>query len=135
MSKSVFINRLMKFKNIEMNIISKDRIQLGIQLGYTEINHFLQDIDDLTYHNFSEAEHIGRVIYFINHPNQINPIVIDNFCGAGMPSCEAIIADGVHRLSAAVYLGWDKIDIEYSGLEDTLDYLTGKIDQIPIKGN
>mgnify|MGYP000962529766 FL=1 len=33
MSKSVFINRLMKFKNIEMNIISKDRIQLGIQLG------------------------------------------------------------------------------------------------------
>jgi len=131
MSDKAIINRLLQFDQIKANVIGIDVINKYKEQGVKEINHYLQDMNDITYHEFTKEENVGRILYFINHPNKITPILIDNFCNSGMPSSEAIIVDGTHRLSAAIYLGLNKIDIEYSGLECTLDYLTGKIDKNP----
>lgn len=131
MTDKIIISRLLEFEQISSNVISKDKIDKYKNQGVKEINHYLRDMNKISYQELGDKENVGRVLYFINHPDKINPIMIDNFCGSGMPSGEANITDGTHRLSAAIYLEWKTIDAEYSGLEETLDYLTGKINKNP----
>lgn len=50
--------------------------------------------------------HLGRLIYFVNHPKEINDIVL-KYYNNGMYE----LIDGFHRLMAAVYLKLDYIDI------------------------
>ena len=83
--------------------------------------------------------HIARIIYFINHPEEIKDIWIDNECYhsryPGM-SCilpKPIITDGHHRYRAAAYLGLEKSHCEYSGRTDLLEYLRGDVDECPVE--
>lgn len=79
--------------------------------------------------------HIGRILYFINHPQEIAGIEVDNKCGywgssaSILPECE--IVDGWHRIAAAIIVGLRYIDIEYGGRRDIEDYLTEKSNHKP----
>lgn len=80
--------------------------------------------------------HIGRVIYFINHPEEIRDIEIDNLCIDNYILPSPIIVDGNHRFMAAMWLSdrglKQKIHCRYGGRLDLLDYLSGKSDECPI---
>ena len=75
--------------------------------------------------------HIGRVIYFINNPDRITPISVDNYCLDNMFSNAPIIEDGHHRLMAVLYLKRPTIEAAYSGRIDILEYLTGASNEKP----
>lgn len=75
--------------------------------------------------------HIGRIIYFINHPDEIKDVEIDNECNGGYILPCPIIVDGWHRYAAARWLYSQgklfKIHCRYGGRIDILEYLQGKI--------
>lgn len=77
--------------------------------------------------------HIGRIIYFINHPMEIRDIEIDNECNGGFILPQPIIVDGWHRYVAARWLydqnKLSKIHCRYGGREDLLLYLKGETDE------
>ena len=79
--------------------------------------------------------HIGRIIYFINHPEEIKDIEIDNLCSEGYLFPAPTIIDGNHRFAAALWLNsqgkMEKIHCRYGGRLDLLDYLTGSTDNCP----
>lgn len=79
--------------------------------------------------------HISRVIYFINHPDEIKNIEIDNLSNGMEIFPIPIIDDGNHRFLAAMYLHkkelMDKIHCMYGGRQDLLAYLSGKTDEYP----
>lgn len=83
----------------------------------------------------TKSWHIGRVVYFINHPNEIQNINIDNLIIDDYIFPVPIIIDGNHRLMAAVWLNhrnkMKTINCIYGGRLDLLDYLTGKVDECP----
>lgn len=75
--------------------------------------------------------HIGRIIYFINHPDEIRDIDIDNECDGKYILPKPVIVDGWHRYAAARLL-YDqekliKIHCRYGGRVDVLEYLQGKL--------
>lgn len=75
--------------------------------------------------------HIGRIIYFINHPDEIRDIDIDNECDGKYILPKPVIVDGWHRYAAARWL-YDqgkltKIHCRYGGRVDVLEYLQGKL--------
>lgn len=79
--------------------------------------------------------HIGRILYFIKHPNEICDIEIDNECNNGYILPQAVIVDGWHRYAAARWL-FDqgklfKIHCRYGGRSDVLDYLKGNLNKYP----
>lgn len=72
----------------------------------------------------------GRIIYFINHVNEIRDIEIDNECNNGFILPQPLIVDGWHRYVAARWL-YDQgklkeIHCRYGGRVDVLEYLQGK---------
>lgn len=75
--------------------------------------------------------HIARIIYFMEHPDKIDGIEVDNPCfdDSILPGCTII--DGWHRLAAAILLELPKINIEYGGRLDIEDYISGKTDIRP----
>lgn len=78
--------------------------------------------------------HIGRIIYFIKHPEEIRDIEIDNECNNEYILPQLVIVDGWHRYAAARWL-FDqgklfKIHCRYGGRLDVLDYLKGNSDYI-----
>lgn len=75
--------------------------------------------------------HISRIIHFIDNPNEIHGIEVDNSCDGNriLPRCEII--DGWHRIAAAVILKLQKININYGGRSDVEDYISGKTDIRP----
>lgn len=84
----------------------------------------------------SKAWHLGRILYFINHPEEICDIEIDNRCDGLSILAEPIIQDGNHRYLAAAWLcskglGMKKIPCRYGGRLDLLSYLTGESDDRP----
>ncbi len=79
--------------------------------------------------------HIGRILYFINHQNEIRDLEIDNECNGRYILPQPVIVDGHHRYAAARWL-FDQgklfeIHCRYGGRMDILDYLQGKTDEIP----
>lgn len=75
--------------------------------------------------------HIGRIIYFINHPDEIRDIDIDNECDGKYILPKPVIVDGWHRYAAARWL-YDQgrlieIHCRYGGRVDVLEYLQGKL--------
>lgn len=79
--------------------------------------------------------HIGRILYFIKHPNEIRDIEIDNECSNGWILPQPVIVDGWHRYAAARWL-FDQgklfeIHCRYGGRLDVLDYLKGNISECP----
>lgn len=85
----------------------------------------------------SREWHIGRIIYFINHPTEIRDIEIDNDCFDGHILPQPIIVDGWHRYAAARWLydqcKLSKIHCRYGGRMDVLDYLQGKTDNLSLE--
>lgn len=79
--------------------------------------------------------HIGRILYFINHPNEICDIEIDNECNNGYILPQPVIVDGWHRYAAARWL-FDQgklvtIHCRYGGRMDILEYLKGDLEERP----
>lgn len=77
--------------------------------------------------------HIGRIIYFIKHPNEIRDIEIDNECNYGYILPQPVIVDGWHRYAAARWL-YDQcklftIRCRYGGRLDVLEYLKGDLNK------
>ena len=73
------------------------------------------------FEDFSEQTrewHLGRIKRFVNNPNLIDPITIDDNCCGNVQ-----IIDGCHRYLAKLILNHNTIDCSYSGLVSTLDYL------------
>lgn len=70
--------------------------------------------------------HISRIIYFLDHPNEIDGIEVDNPCidDGILPGCEII--DGWHRIAAAIILNLQKVNVNYGGRSDVEDYISGK---------
>lgn len=81
----------------------------------------------------SREWHIGRIIYFINHPIEIRDIEIDNECNGSFILPQPVIIDGWHRYAAARWL-YDQgklteIHCRYGGRKDLLLYLKGETDE------
>lgn len=85
--------------------------------------------------NKSTEWHIGRILYFINHPNEIRDIEVDNVCDYNYISPIPVIVDGNHRFVAAMWLHdqgkMDRVHCQYGGRQDLLNYLTGDSDELP----
>lgn len=81
----------------------------------------------------SREWHIGRIIYFINHPIEIKDIEIDNECSDNFILPQPVIIDGWHRYVAARWLydqgKLSEIHCRYGGREDLLLYLKGETDE------
>lgn len=75
--------------------------------------------------------HIGRILYFVNNPNKIEPLNLDNQCAFSNILPIPIITDGHHRYIAAVIRKDKFIPAYYSGLVSLLEYLTGESDIKP----
>lgn len=68
----------------------------------------------------SDAYHIQRIIYFINHPKEISNILLfENVHGFD-------IVDGAHRLMAALYLKLETIKVISLGLNEKIHLLNNK---------
>ena len=72
--------------------------------------------------------HIGRILYFINNPDKIESIVLDNVCTFSSILPIPIIIDGHHRYIATVIRNDEFIPAKYSGLVSLLEYLKGESD-------
>ena len=75
--------------------------------------------------------HVARIIYFMDHPEEISGIEVDNPCfdNGILPGC--VIIDGWHRIAAGILLKLKKVSIEYGGRYDVGDYISGKTDKCP----
>lgn len=128
----IIINRLKEFfpdDSMEWN--SGEKIKLHDKSEESE--PFGDTWKHLCMENKSTEWHIGRILYFINHPEEIKDIELDNYCDNGLIYPEPIIVDGNHRFMTALWLRkrgiMDKIHCRYGGREDILNYLTGKSDE------
>jgi hypothetical protein len=84
-----------------------------------EIDH-IKEVKSM-FEDFSEQTrewHLGRIKHFVNNPNLIDPIIIDDNCCGNVQ-----ILDGCHRYLAKLILNHDMIDCSYSGLVSTLKLL------------
>ena len=76
--------------------------------------------------------HIARIIYYINHPEQIRDIEIDNETYGDYIAPIPVIVDGNHRHMALVYLNsigaMEYAHCRYGGRQDLLEYLRGNIE-------
>lgn len=105
-------------------------------------NNLIKEIDEpfpdiptyerLKSKKYNKEWHVGRIKYFINHPEKITPISLDNDCSGGFISGYPIILDGHHRLIASILRQDKYIEAYYSGLVTTVDYLTGAVNKIDI---
>ncbi len=138
----ILINRLANFisnKTFEWNLgepVTLQDISYAILLGQTEeIDPFGDDWKNPPLKNKSTKWHIGRVLYFINHPNEIKNIDIDNLCDNYNIFPIPLITDGNHRFLAAIWLHGqgklDKVHCRYGGRVDLLNYLTGSSEYCP----
>lgn len=73
--------------------------------------------------------HIGRVIYFINHPEEIEYIEIENVNDGYFVLPIPVLIEGYHRFMAAYWLylqrKLEEVYCIYDGRRDVLDYLKG----------
>lgn len=131
------INRLIEFLPTKYwswdgtKKIYLDDISAAIQKALPEISSPYGDTwkYPVTEHK-SREWHIGRIIYFINHPDKIKNVEIDNECNGSYILPRPIIVDGWHRYAAARWLysrgKLFKIHCKYGGRIDILEYLQGK---------
>lgn len=141
-SDIILIKRLATFyEDIEWNWGQEESINLAVieksvKKGVEEISEPYGD--DWKYPvqgNKSVEWHIGRIIYFINHPDEIRNVNIDNEYSGDYIFPIPVIIDGNHRVLAAIYLNsvgkLEKMHCNYGGRLDLLDYLKGVSDTCP----
>lgn len=111
--------------------INLEDISVAMHEGIPEISDPYGDMwNHPVFEKRSRDWHIGRVLYFIKHPNEIRDIEIDNECNNGWILPQPVIVDGWHRYAAARWL-FDQgklfeIHCRYGGRMDLLEYLQGK---------
>ena len=138
----ILINRLSEFYPVESwawnddEVVELGDISCAIHNGQAEESEPFGDTwKHLCMESKSTAWHIGRVIYFINHPEEIRDIEIDNLWSDRYIFPVPVIVDGNHRFLAAMWLHdqgrLDEVHCRYGGRTDLLDYLIGKTDQCP----
>lgn len=108
-----------------------DDISVAVQKALPEVSSPYGDVWKYPVTERKSREwHIGRIIYFINHPDEIKDVEIDNECNGGYILPRPIIVDGWHRYAAARWLysrgKLFKIHCKYGGRIDILEYLQGK---------
>lgn len=131
---NIFLNRLIENAMINFekgfcwdnNYVTLNDIEESIKNGNVGTNEPYGDTWKYPAEQKDKQYHIDRVVYFVNNPNEIKDIEIDNDCDNGCIYPNAIIVDGWHRLLAAKYINTNKIQVQYSGRMDVLNYLTGK---------
>ena len=135
----ILISRLSTFIETcewkENEIVTIDDINKGIKDNVCEQ---IEPYDNLNIYNLHIEEkewHIGRIIYFINHEDEITGITIDNYCDDSYVYPVPIIINGNHRWMAALWLNKhgkkEFVECSYGGRLDLLDYLIGKSDKCP----
>ena len=138
----ILINRLSKFlsdDNWQWNkgeVISFNDIAYAIHKAQPEESEPFEDQwKHFCMKTRSTKWRIGRILYFINHPEEIKDVEIDNLYSGEYIFPVPVIIDGNHRLMAAIWLAsqgkMNKIHCIYGGRIDLLDYLTGKTDNCP----
>lgn len=115
--------------------IDLDDISIAIHKNIPEISDYYGDTwKHPVIEHKSRDWHIGRILYFINHSNEIKDIEIDNECSGGYILPRPVIVDGWHRYVAAKWLFaqgiLSEIHCNYSGRIDVLEYLQGKTDEL-----
>lgn len=139
----IWIDRLIEFLPTEYwswdgtGEINLDDISIAIHKAIQEVPRPYGDIwEHSVLEQKSRDWHIGRIIYFINHPMEIRDIDIDNKCSNRGILPQPYIVDGWHRYIATRWLyGQGKlteIHCRYGGRVDVLEYLQGKIDSFNI---
>lgn len=142
---TVILGRLLKSAQLDLNYgiewnrkspINLNRIKNAIENGIDETNEgFGDEWNYLIKEDKDDNYHLSRILYFINHREEINGIEVDNRILADRYSCSVLpnakITDGHHRLLAAAYLDLEKIQIRYGGRTDVLSYLTGETESVP----
>ena len=68
-------------------------------------------MDHLVLEHRSRDWHIGRIIYFINHPEEIRDIEIDNECIDNYILPQAVIVDGWHRFNFYLSKNYNTIPV------------------------
>lgn len=136
----ILINRMEKFYsflswNEDERCIDLDDVACAIHSAVPEqLEPFGHGDRDLIFLKTREW-HLGRILYFINHQDEIKDIEIDNIYSKNYIYPYPFIIDGNHRFYAAMWLHdrgeMDKIHCLYGGRQDVLDYLTGKSDICP----
>jgi hypothetical protein len=137
----LLISRLSKFISDrgwnEGTRITLDDIAEGILLGLPEQNEEFGNNSDRLAFPKDDDWHIGRIIYFINHPEEIYNIQVDNVCNEMSILPIPMIEDGNHRFMAAMWLNDKKkmkrVHCIYGGRKDLLDYLSGNTNKIPME--
>lgn len=119
----------------ETGKIDLDDISIAIHEGIPEISDAYGDTwkHPVLEHRTREW-HIGRILYFIKHPDEIRDIEIDNECSGGYILPQPVIVDGWHRYAAARWLfdqgKLSEIHCMYGGRMDVLEYLQGKTNDL-----
>lgn len=138
----ILLNKLIEFipkeywewENTEK--IDLEDISIAMHEGIPEIPDPYGDTwNYLVLESRTREWHIGRILYFINHPNEIRDIEIDNECDYGYILPKPIIIDGWHRYAAARWLYNQgklfTIHCRYGGRLDVLEYLKGNLNKYP----
>lgn len=139
----ILIDRLSEFFPVDSwqwnkgEVITLDDITCAIHEAQMEESEpFGDTFKHIRMESKSTEWHIGRIIYFINHPEEIRNIQLDNVCYNGRIFPIPTIIDGNHRFMAAMWLHdqcmMDKVHCEYAGRLDVLEYLTGENDIRPV---
>lgn len=138
MDDIIRIDRLSEFitENVpiwnEEEIITLEEISCAFNNGESTENIPFGSSAEVICASRDKKWHIGRILYFINHPDEIKGIEIDNMCDGDMIYPIPVILDGNHRFLAAKWLyvkgEMNTVRCRYSGREDLLDYLTGEND-------
>lgn len=77
--------------------------------------------------------HMARIIHFMDHPEEIAGIEVDNNYSYNTIFPECVIVDGWHRVAAGILIGLETVEIEYGGRSDIEDYLSGKSNNRPLE--
>ncbi len=139
---AILIKRLSNFfpiNNWQWNngeVIRLDDITRAIHKAQPEeIEPFGDDCKHPCLEERTTEWHIGRILYFVNHPEEIKDIEIDNLCEDNYILPIPVIIDGNHRFMATMWLNnqglLKKVYCRYGGRTDVLDYLTGETNICP----
>jgi len=133
----------------EVELLLMERLQeyISTPFYWNSIEIYLQDIENYIHHtkhklhNFdrcdvymdvwNKRDHIKRILYFIDYPEKIDAIHINNRCADSKIYPVPFIEDGQHRFLASAYRKEKYIPVIYNGLIDLLEYLKGDSDIKP----
>ena len=125
-----YIKQLSIPEDIDLVNLNKLKEIIGTKIywypNYIELKdvcNMINDVEEVNkqYQDWSEKSkewHIGRIKYFVNNPNKITPITVDDGCNGDIK-----ILDGCHRYLAKLYLEHKTIECFYSGLVSNLEWL------------